>query len=151
VSDHAWLVRACESMRFDWSHAWLSQRSRHTPLSSQNAMQTSHTDHEIRASAVTEDGVLHCTQTARASPGGRQAETETLIMTSTLWGFSCSLQRRPNGVKNLILLMAPRQCRRVGAGFGFRQCAADTSGRKNKKSWVLTWEGSILKSAASHG
>ena len=67
MSDHAWLVRAGESMRYDWLHAWLSRRCRHTPLSSQNAMQTSYTDHEIRSFAVTEDGVaaLHADRSGK--------------------------------------------------------------------------------------
>jgi hypothetical protein len=60
-------------------------------------MQTSYTDHEMRSSAAMVDGALYCKSATarrplgRAQAGGRQAETETPIMTSTLWGFFMQL------------------------------------------------------------
>jgi len=69
-------------------------------------------------------------------------------MTSTLWGFSCSLQRRSRAA-----LTAQKSCCyswRQGKWerrwhWGFRKCAANTSGRENKKSWVLNLGGLDIK------
>jgi hypothetical protein len=69
-------------------------------------------------------------------------------MTSTLWGFSCSLQRRPNGAKMLILFMAPRQCEvfvllfdcapRIRAS-GRRRNAGSNFGEVDIKICTLAW------------
>jgi hypothetical protein len=62
-------------------------------------------------------------------------------MTSTLWGFSCSLQRRsrgPNGAKILLLFMAPRQCKGKPLDTGeFDSALRIRVGGKNKKVGLL--------------
>ena len=150
MSDHAWLVRAVESMRYDWSHATLAVTALPLPTTHRSLHGLRCRPHTLitraRPSDVTVDRALYCEPATvrrplgRAQAGGRQAETQTPIMTSTLWGFSCSLQRRsrgPNGAKILLLFMAPRQCKGKPAGYwGIRQCAANTSGREKQESRV---------------
>ena len=93
-----------ESMRYDWSHATLAVTALPLPTTHRSLHGLRCRPHTLitraRPSDVTVDGALYCEPATarrplgRAQAGGRQAETETPIMTSTLWGFSCSLQRR---------------------------------------------------------
>ena len=110
-------------MRYDWSHATLAVTALPLPTTHRSLHGLRCRPHTLitraRPSDVTVDRALYCEPATvrrplgRAQAGGRQAETQTPIMTSTLWGSSCSLQRRsrgPNGAEILLLFMAPRQC-----------------------------------------
>jgi hypothetical protein len=87
-------------MQHDWSHVEsITSSPSHTPLSSRIAAQASHKHHAIRC-FVFVVGRHVCTSHAWTNSSGQRAETETPIMTSTLWRFQCSLQRRTNGAKS---------------------------------------------------
>lgn len=83
---------------------------------------------------------LHADHSGEAQADGRQAETETPIMTSTLWGFSCSLQRRsrrPQRRKNLVAIHGAKPGgSRWQKYWGFDSALRIRVGGKNKESWV---------------
>lgn len=110
----------------------LSRRRRHTPLSSRTAVQTSHCDHEMRSSVRTMDRRVSLRRPLGRFVRGRQAETETPIMTSTLWGFSCSLQRRPNGAKNLDAIHGAKGAESWQCWFLTVRCEYEWAGRQVK-------------------
>lgn len=136
VSDHAWLVRGRSSQECDATGRTPgpSGGRHHTPLPRQNTVQASHTGHEICYRLPTVDERV-CVQTVHANGlGGMRRPNQrhlSSIMTSTLRGFSCSLQRRPNGAKILMLFTAPRGRKRQRWISTVRW---DTSGRTEQES-----------------
>jgi hypothetical protein len=114
VSDHAWLVLD-SSCQCDMTGGMHPVRN-HTPLSSRNGVP----DQATRSPSLR---LREPTLQAHAIPcvrEGREKLCKSMddgcgagtvgTMTSTLWGWMapCSLQRRPNGAKIMILFMAPR-------------------------------------------
>ena len=146
-------------MRHDWSHA-LSITLRFSP--SHTALFTAReAGYRLARNKSCDLCTCGCSSQCRCTPGlqasrprcgGHGASSLTPIMTCALWGDLCSLQRRPNGARNLDAIHGAKRlkcwCCLFASALRIRewQSINTVMPKPGKRSSTLAW----LTSAAQH-